>query len=57
MLRVPPEFAAQLPADGSVRVLLLIAEDGDQEWARLTTEQFGQGYAEGDAIYDQLPAG
>jgi hypothetical protein len=28
----------------------------DHEWARLTAEQFLQGYADGDAIYDELPA-
>jgi hypothetical protein len=29
----------------------------DEAWQRLTTEQFFKGYAESDAIYDQLPGG
>jgi hypothetical protein len=29
----------------------------DQEWEYLAAEAFGQGYADADAIYDQLSAG
>jgi hypothetical protein len=57
-LTVPTELAAQLRPEQSVRVILLVPEVGeDQEWARLTAEQFVRGYADGDAIYDELPAG
>ena len=44
-----------IPIGRSVRVLVLIAEtDTDLEWERLTAEDFGQGYAETDAVYDQF---
>jgi hypothetical protein len=57
-LTVPTELAAQLRPEQPVRVILLVPEVGeDQEWARLTAEQFVRGYADGDAIYDELPAG
>ena len=57
-LEVPPEVAAQLPRGQSVRVIVLMPEtDEDQEWSRLTAEQFLAGYDESDAIYDRLSTG
>jgi hypothetical protein len=57
-LAVPEEIAARIPPGQPVRVLVLIHEPTEEEeWRRLTTEQFLQGYAESDAIYDQLPTG
>ncbi len=56
-LTVPPEVAAQLEGAQSIRVILLVPdseEDGD--WMRLSAEQFLKGYADSDAIYDDLPA-
>ena len=57
-LSVPPEVARQLPPEQPLRVLLLVAEDAEAgDWESLAAEQFLQGYAESDALYDQLPAG
>jgi hypothetical protein len=57
-LAIPPEVAALLSGQQNVRVLLLIPEASeDQEWERLTAEEFLQGYSESDAIYDELPVG
>jgi hypothetical protein len=54
-LTVPASAMGAIPIGRSVRVLVLIAEtDTDLEWERLTAEDFGQGYAETDAVYDQL---
>lgn len=55
-LTVPPEVAAQVQPGQAVRILLLVAEpdEEDADWKRLTAEQFFNGYAESDAIYDQL---
>lgn len=56
-LTVPAELAAQLEAHEPVRVILLVPDAGDnQDWSRLTADQFLGGYADGDAIYDDLPA-
>ena len=55
---VPPDVAAQLSPDATVHVLLMAADQSqDADWLRLATEQFFQGYAPGDDIYDQLPTG
>jgi hypothetical protein len=55
---VPPEVAQQLEGQPSVQVVLLVGEPRDeQDWARLTAQQFLAGYAEGDNVYDQLSAG
>ena len=57
-LPVPSEVAQQVPPGQAVRVILLISESReDQDWARLTAEQFVQGYGEDDAIYDKLSTG
>jgi hypothetical protein len=57
-VKVPPEISAQIQKDQPIRVILLISEStDDHQWANLTAEQFMKGYADSDAIYDQLSAG
>lgn len=57
-LTVPPEIVARLEPEQPLRVILLTSQGGDdREWATVTAEQFPQGYADTDAIYDELPAG
>jgi hypothetical protein len=52
---VPANLRNQVEPDQPVRVLLLVAEsDSDTDWARLTADQFLQGYDASDAIYDSL---
>jgi hypothetical protein len=47
-----------IPIGQTVRVLILLPEnDADAEWEQEAAEEFGRGYAETDAIYDQLSAG
>jgi hypothetical protein len=55
-LKVPPEIAAQIRGEGSVRVIVVVSDASeDRDWAQLTAQQFLDGYAPGDAIYDELP--
>jgi len=53
-LPTPPGIAAQLKGVESVRVLVVLPPGGDDDWAALTRDQFCKGYADSDAIYDQL---
>jgi hypothetical protein len=54
-LSVPSDVASAIPVNQPVRVLVLIAEGAaDQEWEHLAAWEFGQGYADSDAIYDQF---
>ena len=57
-LKVPPEIAAQIRGEGAVRVIVVVPDaDEDRAWAQITAEEFLEGYAPGDAIYDELPTG
>jgi hypothetical protein len=57
-LTVPPAVADQVPPGRMVRVLLMVAEpDEEKDWNQLTAMEFFKGYAESDAIYDELPSG
>ncbi len=57
-LTVPASVVGAIPIGQTVRVLVLLAEnDTDPEWEQLTAEEFGQGYADTDAVYDQLSTG
>ena len=58
VLKIPPALAAEIDPDKPVRVTLQVP-DGDEEvqWAELTQEQFLKGYADSDAIYDNLSEG
>ena len=54
-LPVPSEVAAELEPEQSIRVILVLPGNAeDRDWTKLTTEQFLQGYAETDALYDDL---
>jgi hypothetical protein len=55
-LTVPASVVDAIPVGQTVRVLLLLPEtELDRDWEQLTAEDFGQGYSETDAIYDELP--
>ena len=52
---IPLSYQDQLKSDQEVRVIVLIDETGDDEsWRKLTTKQFFSGYADEDAVYDNL---
>jgi hypothetical protein len=54
-LTIPPSMRGVLPIGQTVRVLILVPEgESDREWELLAAEEFGQGYADTDAIYDQF---
>ena len=55
---IPAHVAEQVRGDEPVRVILLVPDSAeDEDWSRMTAEQFLKGYAEGDTIYDKLPGG
>jgi hypothetical protein len=54
-LSVPTSVSGQIPRGRTLRVLVLVPEDTeDQAWEQLAAAEFGMGYADGDAIYDHL---
>lgn len=54
-LAVPSPASDSIPIGKPVRVLVLVPEsDADEAWEQVTAMEFGQGYADSDAIYDQL---
>ena len=54
-LRLPPDIAAQILGDDSVRVVLVVGDSSeDEDWKQLTAERFLAGYSPGDDIYDAL---
>ena len=56
-LTLPPEVASKLDREQQVRVILITPGADDPTWEHLTADQFLNGYAPGDVIYDELPAG
>jgi hypothetical protein len=56
-LTLPASVMGTIPLGQTVRVLILYSEpDADAQWEQLAAEDFGQGYADTDAIYDELSA-
>jgi hypothetical protein len=57
-LDIPPAYATVLPKGEMVRVIVLVNElsdiQEDEDWSRLTAEQFLAGYSDADSIYDSL---
>ena len=57
-LIVPADVAAHVERGQPLRVILILPESADErEWKELVADQFLKGYAESDAIYDDVPAG
>ncbi len=57
-LAVPACLMGLIPVGQAVRVLILVPEnEADEEWENLAADAFGRGYADADAVYDQLSAG
>jgi hypothetical protein len=58
-ISVPAQVAYQLSPGQSLRVLVLVDEEADEDadWRRMAADGFFRDDAEGDAIYDQLPTG
>jgi hypothetical protein len=50
---VNPQGGDQMEGNSKVRIMLLL-EDEDAVWDRLTLSQFIKGYSEKDSIYDNL---
>jgi hypothetical protein len=54
VLEIPPEVAAGLPVPGHARVILIVGEgEADEDWQRLSYQQFLRSYSVEDAIYDE----
>jgi hypothetical protein len=54
-LSVPTSVVGAIPIGQTVRVLILLPEsDTDREWEQQAAEELGRGYADADAIYDEL---
>jgi hypothetical protein len=52
-IEIPENIRLQLDKEGKqVRVILLIEESADNDWKKVTAQQFLNGYDESDSIYD-----
>ncbi len=57
-LTVPASVLDAMPIGQTVRVLILFPEsETDREWEQQSAEEFGRGYADADAISDELSTG
>lgn len=55
ILTIPSSVTPALSTDKTVRVMVLLDDNNaDDEWDRAAARSFGLGYADSDAIYDQL---
>lgn len=52
-LSIPEDLKEKLKSDSKIRVMLLI-DDQETSWNRLSMSQFLKGYSEKDALYDNL---
>ncbi len=55
VVAIPLEVAAQLPATGVARVIILTGNDDEErQWRLGAYEQFARDDSPGDAVYDTL---
>lgn len=55
-IEIPQNYWDLLSKQSKVRIIILIEEPEKEveDWGKLTAQQFVEGYAEEDAIYDKL---
>jgi len=52
-LSIPEDLRSKLKSDSKIRVMLLVDEE-EIAWDKLSMSQFLKGYSEKDTIYDKL---
>jgi len=50
---IPEDLKDKLKSDSKIRVMLLV-DDEETAWDKLSISQFPKGYSEKDTIYDKL---
>ncbi len=53
---IPVSVSELLPPGRPVRLIVLVSDEDEQAWQRLTANQFLAGYNGADAIYDEIAA-
>ena len=53
---IPVSVSELLLPGRPVRLIVLVSDEDEQAWQRLTANQFLAGYNEADAIYDEIAA-
>ena len=52
-LSIPEDLKEKLKSDSKIKVMLLV-DDEETAWDKLSMSQFLEGYSEKDTIYDKL---
>jgi hypothetical protein len=52
-LSIPEDLRGKLKSDSKIKVMLLV-DDEEAAWDKLSMSQFLKGYSEKDTIYDKL---
>ena len=52
-LSIPEDLKSKLKSDSKIRVMLLL-DDEEATWDKISMSQFLKGYSEKDTIYDKL---
>ena len=52
-LSIPEDLKGKLKSDSKIKVMLLV-DDEDTTWDKMSMSQFLKGYSEKDTIYDKL---
>lgn len=54
-LVVPKDVVQRVPRGEPIQVVILVSESAEeQDWEQAVAAEFGTGYADSDAIYDQF---
>jgi hypothetical protein len=56
-IQLPPAIASQVDPTVGVKIIVLLPDTEEQAWSQFGMQQFAQGYAPTDDIYDDLRTG
>ncbi len=51
---IPDKYKKNLLPDQEVKVIILIKDEAEEDWNRLTLREFFEGYDSKDSLYDKI---
>jgi hypothetical protein len=53
-IEIPDKYKNKLSTNQEVNVIILVKDESEEDWNKLTLREFFDGYSEKDSLYDKL---
>lgn len=53
-IEIPDKYKKNLSTNQEVNVIILVKDENEEDWNKLTLKEFFDGYGEKDSVYDKI---